>query len=187
MVLLLDNYDSFTYNLYNYVIQLGETCRVVRNDEMTVDEIAGLNFTSVIISPGPKTPAAAGITMQFIERFHTSKPILGICLGHQALGEFFGAKLVKAQKPMHGKTSIIGHHNHFLFKGLPQQIEVMRYHSLILNELEKTPLQIIASTSQNEIMAVAHRHLKIEGVQFHHESILTPQGIRMLENWFANI
>ncbi len=187
MVLLLDNYDSFTYNLYNYVIQLGQTCRVVRNDEMTVDEIAGLNFTSAIISPGPKTPADAGVTMQFIERFNTAKPILGICLGHQALGEFFGAKLVKAQKPMHGKTSIIEHSNHFLFKGLPQQIEVMRYHSLILNELEKTPLQIIASTPQNEIMAVAHRHLKIAGVQFHPESILTPQGIRMLENWFANI
>ena len=187
MVLLLDNYDSFTYNLRDYVLQLGMDCMVVRNDEMTIEELAKLDFSSVIISPGPKTPHEAGVTMQFIERFHLSKPILGICLGHQAIGEFFGARLVKAHKPMHGKTSVITHTGHFLFQDLPQQIEVMRYHSLILDRLEQTPLQIIATTAENEIMAVAHRELKIAGVQFHPESILTPQGLHILKNWFSHI
>ena len=134
MVLLLDNYDSFTYNLRDYILQLGQECRVVRNDEMNVDELADLNFSSAVISPGPKTPASAGITMQFMERFYQSKPILGICLGHQAIGQFFGAGLVRAIQPMHGKTSVISHTNHFLFDGLPAQFEVMRYHSLILRD-----------------------------------------------------
>ena len=187
MVLLLDNYDSFTYNLRDYILQLGKECKVVRNDEMTMDELAALNFSSAIISPGPKTPHDAGVTMQFIERFYTSKPILGICLGHQAIGQFFGARLVKAHQPMHGKTSVINHSGHFLFAGIPQQIEVMRYHSLILDELAQTPLQIIANTAENEIMAVAHHELKIAGVQFHPESILTPQGLNILENWFGHI
>ena len=129
MVLLLDNYDSFTYNLRDYVLQLGKECKVVRNDEMTIDELAALNFSSAIISPGPKTPGDAGLTMQFIDRFHTTKPILGICLGHQAIGGFFGAKLIKAAKPMHGKTSVITHSGHFLFNDMPQQIEA-QYHKL---------------------------------------------------------
>jgi anthranilate synthase/aminodeoxychorismate synthase-like glutamine amidotransferase len=187
MVLLLDNYDSFTYNLRDYVLQLGPECKVVRNDEMTVEELAKLDFSSAIISPGPKTPRDAGITMQFIDRFHTSKPILGICLGHQAIGEFFGAKLVKAAKPMHGKTSVITHAGHFLFNGLPPEFEVMRYHSLILDALEGSPLQVIANTAENEIMAIAHNDLKIAGVQFHPESILTPQGLNILKNWFSHI
>src|ERR1019366_9091208 len=109
MILILDNYDSFTYNLRDYVLQLGHECRVVRNDELSLNEIASLDFSSAIISPGPKTPHEAGITMKFIEHFHTSKPILGICLGHQAIGQFFGAKLLKAKRPMHGKTSLITH------------------------------------------------------------------------------
>ena len=187
MVLLLDNYDSFTYNLRDYLLQLGQSCKVVRNDEMTVEELEDVDFSSAIISPGPKTPQSAGITMQFIERFHQSKPILGICLGHQAIGEFFGAQLVKANKPMHGKTSVINHTNHFLFKGLPGQFEVMRYHSLILTGLQHTGLDIIASTEENEVMAVAHRELKIAGVQFHPESILTPHGLSILKNWFNHI
>ena len=187
MVLLLDNYDSFTYNLRDYVLQLGEECKVVRNDEMTMDELAALDFSSAIISPGPKTPANAGITMQFIERFQSSKPILGICLGHQAIGGFFGAKLVKAAKPMHGKTSLITHNGHFIFNGLPPQVEVMRYHSLILDELDKTPLKVIATTAENEVMAITHPQLKIVGVQFHPESILTTQGLQLLKNWFGNI
>ena len=159
----------------------------MRNDEMTVDELAALNFSSAIISPGPKTPQSAGITMQFIERFHQSKPILGICLGHQAIGEFFGARLIKANKPMHGKTSAINHNNHFLFKDLPMQLEVMRYHSLILDRLDNTGLEVIATTPENEIMALAHKDLKIAGVQFHPESILTPRGINILKNWFKHI
>ena len=187
MVLLLDNYDSFTYNLRDYILQLGHECMVVRNDEMTVDEMTAISFSSAIISPGPKTPESAGITMQFIERFYASKPILGICLGHQAIGEFFGAKLVKAEKPMHGKTSVITHADHFLFKGLPEQFEVMRYHSLILDGVDSTDLTVIASTAENEVMAIAHNQLKIAGVQFHPESILTPQGLGILKNWFNHI
>jgi len=187
MVLLLDNYDSFTYNLHDYVLQLGQECTVVRNDEMSLDELGDLNFSSVIISPGPKTPDAAGITKQFIRRVHTSKPILGICLGHQAIGEFFGAQLVKADQPMHGKVSMIKHTGHFLFNDLPAQFEVMRYHSLILTGFDKTDLQVIATTAQNEVMAIAHKQLKIAGVQFHPESILTPQGLGILKNWFEYI
>lgn len=187
MVLLLDNYDSFTYNLRDYILQCGKECKVVRNDEMSLDELAELNFASAVISPGPKTPHQAGITLKFIERFYQQKPILGICLGHQALGEFFGAKLVKAIKPMHGKTSVIRHNKSFLFKNLPDEFEVMRYHSLILSEIEKTELQITATTSENEVMAVMHPVLKLAGVQFHPESVLTPNGLQLMKNWFAEI
>jgi anthranilate synthase/aminodeoxychorismate synthase-like glutamine amidotransferase len=202
MVLILDNYDSFTYNLRDYILQLGLECMVVRNDEMTVEELEKIDFSSVVISPGPRTPAEAGITMPFIERFYASKPILGICLGHQALGEFFGAKLVKAAKPMHGKTSVIKHSGHFLFNGLPSEFEVMRYHSLIIDDVATTDLNVVAvspvenapglagtpiSYGNEEIMAIAHKDLKIAGVQFHPESILTPHGIRILKNWFDNI
>ena len=185
MILLLDNYDSFTYNLRDYILQCGKQCVVVRNDEMNLDEIAELNFSSAVISPGPKTPAEAGITKPFIERFYKEKPILGICLGHQAIGEFFGAKLVKAQKPMHGKTSVIKHNKNFLFENLPDELEVMRYHSLILDEVEKTELEITATTNTNEVMAIAHPSLKLAGVQFHPESILTPHGLQLMKNWFA--
>src|SRR5579862_9371483 len=146
MVLLLDNYDSFTYNLRDYVLQLGKECKVVRNDELSVNDLNSLDFSSAIISPGPKTPVEAGITMEFIKHFHETKPILGICLGHQAIGQFFGARLAKALAPMHGKTSVIGHSDHFIFKNLPERFEVMRYHSLILEEVEKTPLIVTAAT-----------------------------------------
>lgn len=187
MVLLLDNYDSFTYNLRDYILQCGKECTVVRNDEMSLDEIEALNFSSAVISPGPKTPKEAGITMAFIERYYADRPILGICLGHQALGEFFGATLVKAQKPMHGKTSTITHNHNYLFKGLPDNLEVMRYHSLILTGIEKTPLQVTALTKQSEIMALTHQVLKIAGVQFHPESVLTPHGLQLMKNWFDYI
>ena len=187
MVLLLDNYDSFTYNLRDYVLQLGQDCRVLRNDEMGIDEIAALDFSSAIISPGPRTPHEAGITMKFIERFYQFKPILGICLGHQAIGEFFGAKLVKAKTPMHGKTSLITHNNHFLFKNLPVQFEVMRYHSLVLEDVEKAPLQVIARSNEQEVMALVHPDYKIAGVQFHPESILTPHGLSIMRNWFEGL
>lgn len=187
MVLLLDNYDSFTYNLRDYILQLGEECTVVRNDELTLDEIEKLNFQSIIISPGPRTPAEAGITPQLIAAFYNRKPILGICLGHQAIGEFFGAQLAKAQKPMHGKTSAITHNGHFLFNNLPQQLEVMRYHSLVLKGVENTPLQILATTAEGEVMAIAHPQYPVAGVQFHPESILTPNGLQLLRNWFNGI
>ncbi len=187
MVLLIDNYDSFTYNLYDYILQLGEQCRVVRNDEITLEELADISFSSAVISPGPKTPAEAGITMPFIKHYHNRLPILGICLGHQALGQFFGATLVKARQPMHGKTTLIQHTNHLLFKGLPQQLQVMRYHSLILEGLEKTGLKVTATTADGEIMALAHKSLPLAGVQFHPESILTPQGLQLMRNWFTSI
>lgn len=187
MILLLDNYDSFTYNLRDYILQCGKECRVIRNDEMSLDEIEKLNFSSAIISPGPKTPSEAGITMKFIELFHQTKPILGICLGHQAIGEFFGAKLVKALKPVHGKTSLITHNKTYLFKNLPLEFAVMRYHSLMLSELEKTELQITAISHENEVMAITHPTLKIVGVQFHPESILTPHGLQLVRNWFEYI
>ncbi len=187
MVLLIDNYDSFTYNLYDYILQLGVTCRVVRNDELTLNEIAAIKFSSAIISPGPKIPAQAGITMDFIKQFHATKPILGICLGHQAIGQFFGAQLINAKAPVHGKTSVISHTNHFLFKNLPEKFEVMRYHSLVIDKLEKTGLQITATTADGEIMAVAHQQYKIAGVQFHPESILTQHGLQLMKNWFEEV
>lgn len=187
MLLLLDNYDSFTYNLYDYILQLGQQCTVVRNDEMSVDEIAALNFTSIVISPGPKTPKEAGITMQLIERFHQTKPILGICLGHQAIGQFFGADLVKAAKPMHGKTSSISHNGHWLFKGIPTPFEVMRYHSLALEENMPKCLHLLAQTNDREPMVIAHENLPIIGVQFHPESVLTKHGLQLLANWFEGI
>jgi anthranilate synthase/aminodeoxychorismate synthase-like glutamine amidotransferase len=187
MVLLIDNYDSFTYNLRDYVLQLGYSCRVIRNDELTLDEVAAIDFSSAIISPGPKTPAEAGITMAFIGRFYQNKPILGICLGHQAIGRYFGAQLVKAANPMHGKTSVIEHTSHRLFKGLPAKFEVMRYHSLILEQVEQTPLQVIARTAANEVMAVAHPTLKLAGIQFHPESVLTPHGLAIMKNWFDSV
>lgn len=154
---------------------------------MSLEEISALDFSSAVISPGPKRPSDAGITMKFIEHFHTLKPILGVCLGHQALGEFFGAKLIKAILPMHGKTSPITHTDHFLFKNLPDEFEVGRYHSLVLVDVEKTPLQVIAQTDQQEIMAIAHPQLPIAGVQFHPESILTPHGLQIIKNWFDEI
>lgn len=187
MVLLLDNYDSFTYNLRDYILQTGNRCCVVRNDEMSLEEIAALDFTSAVISPGPKTPREAGITMQFIERFYNHKPLLGICLGHQAIGEFFGAKVIKANKPVHGKTSVITHTGHYLFNNLPQHLEVMRYHSLIIDDLTNTPLQVTATSADNEIMAIAHPELKLAGVQFHPESVLTPHGLQIMKNWFERI
>lgn len=187
MVLLLDNYDSFTYNLYNYILQLGQQCTVVRNDEMSVEEIAAINFTSIVISPGPKTPKEAGITMQLIERFHQTRPILGICLGHQAIGQFFGAELVKAAKPMHGKTSVVTHNNHWLFKGIPTPFEVMRYHSLVLDEKLPKCLHLLAQTNDREPMVIARENLSIIGVQFHPESVLTEHGLLLLQNWFEGI
>jgi len=184
VVLLLDNYDSFTYNLRDYILQCGKQCTVIRNDEMSLDEIEQLDFSSAVISPGPKTPHEAGITMKFIESFHKTKPVLGICLGHQAIGEFFGAKLIKAKKPMHGKTSVITHNKSFLFKNLPDEFEVMRYHSLILTGVEKTELLITATTSENKTMAITHPVHKIAGLQFNPESIHTPHGFQPMKNLF---
>ncbi|MGB1247877.1 MAG: anthranilate synthase component II [Chitinophagales bacterium] len=187
MVLLVDNYDSFTYNLYDYICQSGKKCKVIRNDEMSIEEIKKLAFSSIVISPGPEIPKKAGISMEIIDFFHDKKPILGVCLGHQALGEYFGAELVKAIQPMHGKTSLISStENHFLFEKIDMPMQVMRYHSLVLKNL-KSPLRILAKTDEGEIMAIAHKTLPLLGVQFHPESILTKDGLQLIKNWIYSI
>lgn len=186
-ILLLDNYDSFTYNLYDYLLQTGVECRVLRNDALPLAAFENLEFDAIVFSPGPKRPADAGLMLPFIERFYDRIPMLGICLGHQAIGAFFGAKLVKANVPMHGKTTAIRHTGHPLFKGIPTQFTVMRYHSLLLESLDSTPLNCIATTDDGEIMALEHRNLPIVGVQFHPESILTEYGLKMLRNWVGMI
>jgi anthranilate synthase/aminodeoxychorismate synthase-like glutamine amidotransferase len=186
-ILLLDNYDSFTYNLYDYLQQTGVACTVWRNDTFALESIDAAGFQAIVLSPGPKRPADAGLMMQVIERYHQHLPILGICLGHQALGEFFGAKLVKAALPMHGKTSPVVHTAHPLFQGIPSPFQVMRYHSLLLESLEGTPLDCVASTEAGEIMALAHRSLPLLGVQFHPESILTEHGLPLLHNWVKSL
>ncbi|MBS1596266.1 MAG: aminodeoxychorismate/anthranilate synthase component II [Bacteroidetes bacterium] len=187
MVLLIDNYDSFTYMLRDYIRQAGEECIVVRNDEKTIADIAVLSFDSIVISPGPKAPVDAGITMDMIRAYWQQKPILGICLGHQAIGEFFGARLVRAQVPMHGKTTTITHTEHPIFKDIPQGTEVMRYHSLILEDIARSGLDVIAQTDDGEVMGVVHPTLPVAGLQFHPESVLTEYGLNMIENWFQHI
>jgi anthranilate synthase component 2 len=173
--------------LRDYVLQCGQDCVVVRNDEKPIDEISAIDFDSIIISPGPKSPIDAGITMDMIRAFRDQKPILGICLGHQAIGEIYGADLVQAAKPMHGKTSRIKHSAHPVFDDIPSPLEVMRYHSLILANVGKTSLAVIAETDSGEIMAIAHLYRKIVGLQFHPESILSPYGQQMIRNWFKFI
>jgi anthranilate synthase component 2 len=182
-MLLLDNYDSFTYNLYDYLQQLGVACTVVRNDALDPNLLDPDAFDALVFSPGPGRPADAGCMMALIERFHACKPMLGICLGHQALGEFFGAALQKARAPMHGKTSEVQHNGHPLFQGIPDRFTVMRYHSLALQLPPGGPLQGIAYTAEGELMALAHPTLPLYGVQYHPESILTEFGLPLLKNW----
>ena len=185
MLLLLDNYDSFTYNLYDYLLQLHEEVLVFRNDEVDVNTIEQLQPKGIVISPGPKTPADAGITLQVVERFHRHIPILGICLGHQAIGTFFGAKLLQATYPMHGKTSLLQHNGDAIFKNVAASFHAMRYHSLYLSEIENTPLKVIATTHDNIPMAIKHQNFPLYGLQFHPESILTPSGLTLLKNWLT--
>ena len=187
MILLLDNYDSFTYNLVDYLAQCGAECVVIRNDAMSLGEIQKQSFKAIIFSPGPKKPSDAGIMMQLLDYYHNKKPILGICLGHQAMGEYFGGTLEKADYPMHGKTTVITHTGHPTFFDMPHSFEVMRYHSLIIRNIENTPLEAIASTATGEIMAMVHRELPLTGIQFHPESILTQHGKQILRNWLNNI
>lgn len=184
MWVLLDNYDSFTYILHHYLLQTGNECVVYKNDEITVQQLAALNPERLIISPGPETPLQAGICMEAVAYFSTRIPILGVCLGHQALGMHFGARLVHVP-PMHGKTSLVTYKKHPLFKGIPSPFTVMRYHSLAIENFEGTGLQPIAHSDDGVVMAIQHNTLPCIGVQFHPESIGTPQGQQLLHNWAA--
>jgi anthranilate synthase/aminodeoxychorismate synthase-like glutamine amidotransferase len=183
-VALIDNYDSFTYNLYDYLCRLGTDCDVYRNDKIELEILS--NYDAIVLSPGPKRPADAGLLMEIIEHYYLLKPILGICLGHQALGEYFGAKLLKADIPVHGKTSQINHSSVSIFENIENPMQVMRYHSLILKDLPEC-LVPIAESTKNEIMAFRHISLPIWGVQFHPESILTTHGMKLLGNWIKII
>jgi anthranilate synthase/aminodeoxychorismate synthase-like glutamine amidotransferase len=183
-LLLIDNYDSFTYNLVQAFLVLGADVRVSRNDEITVDEALKLDITHLCISPGPGTPRDAGVSMDMIRAFTGRLPILGVCLGHQSIVEVFGGEVVRAPRLMHGKTSQVNHDGHTLFTGLPQPCEVGRYHSLIAApESVPASLEVSASTPEGEIMGVRHRQFTIEGVQFHPESVLTPQGPQLMGNF----
>ncbi len=182
-VLLLDNYDSFTYILRDYLLQLGVSCTVVKNDTHTLEQIKAMHPERLVISPGPGKPQDAGILMEVVAYFIDKIPMLGVCLGHQAIGLHLGATLTHATRPMHGKTAVVHHHNHPMFDGVPDPFEVMRYHSLILTQTEATPLDVIAATPALEIMAVAHQTLPVWGMQFHPESVGTPYGKQMLQNW----
>jgi anthranilate synthase/aminodeoxychorismate synthase-like glutamine amidotransferase len=186
MLLLLDNYDSFTYNLAQYLGQLGQMLKVRRNDEISLDEIARMRPERIVISPGPCTPHKAGISIQLIQRFAGEIPILGVCLGHQAIGAAFGGRVIRAKKLMHGKTSEIHHDARTIFRGLPQDFTATRYHSLIV-ERKSLPrsLEISAETADGTIMALRHRKMKVEGVQFHPESVLTAAGFQLLENFLS--
>ena len=185
MLLVIDNYDSFTYNLVQYLGELGETVDVRRNDEVSLDEIeAQLRPERIVISPGPGTPDGAGISLKVIERFAGKIPVLGVCLGHQSIGQIFGGKVIRAPELMHGKASEICHDGKTIFAGVPDHFLAGRYHSLIV-ERETLPacLEISAFTNDNIIMGLRHRELKVEGVQFHPESILTPEGKGLLANF----
>lgn len=186
-ILLLDNYDSFTYNLADYLSQNGASPIVKRNDAITLAEIRNLKIAAIVISPGPKRPEDAGITMDLIHHFHAILPILGVCLGYQALGAYFGASVVRSPLPQHGKTSKIDHNSSGLFKNIPSPTEVMRYHSLNIAEIP-TILEMTAFTQlTNEPMALQHKTLPLAGVQFHPESVLTPHGKQLLANWLDSL
>jgi anthranilate synthase/aminodeoxychorismate synthase-like glutamine amidotransferase len=184
MILIIDNYDSFTYNLVQYLGELGAELKVVRNDRATVQEVEGMAPERMVISPGPKTPTEAGICLEVIEKLAGRTPILGVCLGHQAIGQAFGGKVIRAPEIMHGKTSLISHDGKTIFQGLANPFPATRYHSLIV-ERDSLPacLEVSASSPDGLIMGLRHRKWKIEGVQFHPESILTEAGKQLLSNF----
>jgi para-aminobenzoate synthetase component II len=184
MIIMMDNYDSFTYNLVQYLGVLGEELIVKRNDEVTIKEIERLNPDFIMISPGPCTPNEAGISLEAIAYFAGKIPIFGVCLGHQAIAQAFGGKIVRADRLMHGKTSQVFHDGKTIFRGIPSPFTATRYHSLIV-EKETLPdcFEISAWTEENEIMAIRHKTLPVEGVQFHPESIMTSHGMQLLKNF----
>ena len=184
MIVIIDNYDSFTYNIVQALGGLGAEMEIFRNDQVDVAHIESLKPDRLLISPGPCTPAKAGISVEAINHFAGRIPILGVCLGHQSIGEAFGGRTVRAPRLMHGKTSPVFHDGKGVFTGLPDPFEAMRYHSLII-ERETLPgcLEVTARTDQDELMGIRHRELLVEGVQFHPESIMTPDGVRLLANF----
>jgi len=184
MLLMIDNYDSFTYNLVQYLGELGAAVRVYRNDAITLDEVAALHPEQIVISPGPCTPAEAGVSVELIRRFAGHVPILGVCLGHQSIGAALGGRIVRADRLMHGKTSAIFHDNRTIFRGLSQPFQATRYHSLLIERATLPQcLELSAWTDEGEIMGVRHREFLLEGIQFHPESILTVEGKQLLKNF----
>ncbi len=184
MLLMIDNYDSFTYNLVQYFGELGEDVRVYRNDKISLEEIVGLRPRRVVISPGPCTPNEAGISVSVIREFAGRLPVLGVCLGHQSVGAAFGGEVIRADRLMHGKTSMIHHDGKTVFRGLPNPFEATRYHSLLVKRATLPDcLEVSAETAEGEIMGLRHRALGVEGVQFHPESILTRAGMDLLRNF----
>lgn len=188
MLLLLDNYDSFTYNVYQLLSELGAQVEVVRNDKITVQEVESRGYEAIVISPGPGVPSDAGITEELIDYMKGKVPILGICLGHQAIGEVFGGKVINAGEIVHGKTSKITHSGTGLYDGVPQGVDIGRYHSLIV-ERDTLPdcLEVTAQLEDGMIMGLRHKEYDIEGMQFHPESILTPAGKNMMKNFIKRI
>jgi anthranilate synthase/aminodeoxychorismate synthase-like glutamine amidotransferase len=188
MILLLDNYDSFVYNLARYVRELGETPVVRRHDAVTVDEIAAMAPSHIIISPGPCSPAEAGISTEVVRRLGPTVPILGVCLGHQCIGAAYGGEIVRAGQPMHGKTSMIHHRGSGIFHGLPDPFRATRYHSLVIAPASVPPeLEVIATSEDGEIMAVRHARYPVHGVQFHPESVLTEHGYRLVDHFLHGV
>lgn len=187
MILLIDNYDSFTYNVYQLVANLGYQVEVIRNDRITLAEIAGRNYSAIIISPGPGTPEDAGISLSVVKQFGGSIPILGICLGHQVIGQAFGGNVVRAPEPVHGKTALIEHTGTGSYAALPSPLPAGRYHSLIVAQAGLPDcLEVTAVTGDGLIMGLRHREYPVEGWQFHPESILTPDGGRLVANFLQN-
>lgn len=181
---MIDNYDSFVYNLVQYLMRLKEDVKIVRNDEITIEEIEELNPDMIVLSPGPKSPNEAGICISVVEKLKGKYPILGICLGHQTIGQVFGGNVIKAFEPVHGKVFPVDHFNSGVFKGLNNPLNVTRYHSLVV-ESDTLPdcLEVTAKTADGQIMGIRHKEYMIEGVQFHPEAIMTEQGIELLENF----
>lgn len=182
MIIVIDNYDSFTYNLVQYLGEMGNELRVFRNNRVTLEEIDALKPSHIVISPGPGTPNDAGVSEKVVQLFHKTIPILGVCLGHQAIGEVFGGKIVRAPSLMHGKTSPILHDSKTVFKGLPQGFPATRYHSLVVTDVPAC-LEVSAQTKDGVVMGLRHRNYPVEGIQFHPESIMTVVGKQLLANF----
>ena len=188
MLLILDNYDSFTYNVFQLLSELGAEVEVIRNDQTTVEDIRAKKYDAIVLSPGPGIPSDAGITEQVIRELGGEVPILGICLGHQAIGEVFGGKVVRAGEIVHGKTSPLHHNGKGLYEGIPQNVPIGRYHSLVIDRATLPDcLEVTSDLVDGTIMGVRHKAKNIEGIQFHPESILTPDGKKMMENFLKHL